>query len=492
MIEYIVATPHDTTEFNEAWRNVVGSAGYFVANNIFSRLIVSETEGLDSFPDLAHHWERLDGGRRWRFQTNPQARWHDGERLTAHDVAYTHQHAIDHDYHAAGFLRDVAGIEVIDDHTVEYHLKEPNTVFLTKMGNFVATHALPRHLFEGTDWPTNPYNQNPVGSGPFRFVEHIPGEKVVMEAWPEYWGPPPGVDRVTIKIVPDRDEIIRMIKDGEADYCPQDVLTTKRLPQAPETETRTVSRKRGPGVAVLSFNYHRQQWNDRRLREAVAVAINRADLEPLVDPGYSEPWPHYLPGTSYAFARDVTAPDHDRDRAIALLDEAGLSPDENGVRLRLTGYYMETFDGHKGISAAIAKNLADVGIECTFHALSSEEWPQKVGKEQDFDLTITGGNMLPDPDITSGRYQTGGPRNANGLSNPAADEAYRAARAAEDRQERIGHYRRLQEAFRDDVSWVPLFWYCNYAYRSKEFFGWSDQLDFRIPWWHWGRLRPVD
>ncbi|HLS26087.1 MAG TPA: ABC transporter substrate-binding protein, partial [Beutenbergiaceae bacterium] len=492
MTDYIVAMPNDTTEFNESWRNVVGSAGYMVANNIFSRLVVTETESLSSFPDLAHHWERLDGARRWRFQLNQHARWHDGERLTAHDVAYTHRHAIEHKYHAASFLSDVADIEVLDDYTVEYNLKAPNSAFLTPMGNFVATHILPRHLFEGTDWATNPHNQNPVGSGPFRFVEHIPGDRVVLEAWPEYWGPPPGVDRVIVKIVEDRDEIIRMIKDGEADYCPQDVLTTKRLPQAPETETRTVSRKRGPGVATLSFNNHREQWDDRRLREAVALAVNRADLEPLVDPGYSEPWAHYLPGSSYAFAPEVKAPDHDKAGAEALLDKVGLTAGEDGVRARWTGYYMETFDGHKAIGAVLSKNLAAVGIECEFLPLSSDDWLEKISRDHDFDLIISGGNMIPEPDITASRFETGGLRNASGLSNPAVDEAYRAGRAALDRDERIGHYRRLQEAFRDDVCWVPLFWYCNYAYRSTKLFGWSDQIDFRVPWWHWGRLRPVE
>lgn len=491
MTDYIVAMPNDTTEFNESWRNVVGSAGYMVANNIFSRLVVTETEGRSSFPDLAHHWERLDGARRWRFQLNPHALWHDGERLTAHDVEYTHRTAIENKYFAAGFLRGVESIEVVDDHTLDYHLQEPNSAFLTPMGNFVATHILPRHLFEGTDWATNPHNQNPVGSGPFRFVEHVPGDRVVLEAWPQYWGPPPGVDRVIVKIVPDRDEILRMIRDGEADYCPQDVLTTKRLPQAPETPTRTVSRKRGPGIAVLSFNNHQPAWADRRLRAAIAHAVDREDLQSLVDPGYSTPWQHYLPGSSFAFDPEVTAPGHDRAKAEALLDEAGLTADAEGHRATWRGYYMETFDGHGAIGASLARNLAAVGIKCEFLPLSSDEWLERITKNHDFDLIISGGNMIPDPDITASRFETGGLRNASGLSNPLADECYRAGRAALDHEERVGHYRRLQEAFRDDVSWVPLFWYCNYAYRSTELFGWSDQIDFRVPWWHWGRLRPV-
>lgn len=492
MTDYIVATPNDTSEFNESWRNVVGSAGYHAANNIFSRLIVTETEGRGSFPDLAHHWERLDGARRWRFQLNKHARWHDGEPLTAHDVAYTHRTAIENGYFAAGFLVDVAEIDVLDDHTVEYHLKGPSTAFLTPLGNFAATHILPQHLFEGTDWATNPFNQQPVGSGPFRMVDHIPGDRVVLEAWKDYWGPPAGVDRVIIKIVPDRDEIIRLIREDKADYCPQDVLTTARLPQAPETPTRTVSRKRGPGIAGLSFNHHRATWSDRRLRAAVAHAVNRADLEPLVDPGFSSPWSQYLPSSNFAFAADVTAPDHDRTKAEELLDEVGLTCDHEGRRATWVGYYMDTFDGQGAIGAVVAKNLAAVGVDIEFMPLGPDDWTERVVERKDFDVIISGGNMIPDPDITASRFQTGGLRNVSGLSNAAADAAYQEGRSATETSDRIAAYRRLQEAFRDDVSWVPLFWYCNYAYRSTKFFGWSDQIDFRVPWWHWGRIRPID
>ena len=70
--------------------------------------------------------------------------------------------------------------------------------------------------------------------------------------------------------------------------------------------------------------------------------------------------------------------------------------------------------------------------------------------------------------------------------------AFAAAAAAPDRQQRAVHYRRLQEVYANDVEWVPLFWYGIYYPRSRAFFGWADQLGFSIPWWHWGRIRPVE
>ncbi len=492
MTDYTVVVPADATEFNESYRNYVGGAGYFVANNIYSRLVITEVGGAASYPDLADHWECLDGARRWRFHLNRNARWHDGRPVTAHDVAYTHTHAKANDYHAASFLAPVERIEEIDDHTVDYHLVAPNAAFLTLMGNFAATHILPSHLYEGTDWATNPYNQNPVGSGPFRFVEHVRGEKITMEKWPEYWGPPAGVDTVTLLIEPDLDECVRMIADGRADYAPQDVLTMKRLPLAAGSTHASVYRERGPGVASFGFNWRDQRWHDRNLRLAIAHAIDRSRLARFADPGWSEPWPHYFPGSSYAIARDVVAPAHDPAEAERLLDSAGFPRGADGTRMTLRLVYMSTFDGHAGLANSVADDLAAVGITAVVDGLDSPTWSDEIGRDRRFDLSISGGNMMPDPEITASRFSTDGQRNHTGLSNPRADAAYVAARSTTDKAARIEHYAELQRAWRDDVSWIPLFWYCIYLFRSNDFFGWSDQLDFRVPFWHWGRLRPVD
>ncbi|GIJ29378.1 peptide ABC transporter substrate-binding protein [Micromonospora qiuiae] len=491
MDEYIVVVPEGTTEINESYRNVVGGAGYFVANNIFSRLIVTEVGGAASYPDLAEHWECLDGARRWRFTLNRHARWHDGQPVTAHDVAYTHLTALANGYHAASFLHGIADIKVLDDHLVEYHLTEPNAAFLTQLGNFAATHVLPKHLYEGTDWATNPYNQKPVGSGPFRFVEMEPGGRIVLEAWDGYWGPPAGVDRVTIVVEPDLDECVRMIADGRAHFAPQDVLTMKRLPLAEGSAHATVYRERGPGVALLSFNYRQERWADRRLRLAIAHAVDRSRLERFAEPGWSEPWANFFPGSSFAVARDVTAPGHDAAAAEKLLDEAGYPRGADGRRLSLRMFYMATFDGHGGLARSVAEDLAAIGVHVEYRGLDSETWARQIGREGDFDLTISGGNMMPDPDITASRLQGGGQRNHLALANPDADACYIAARSTTDHAERIAHYRRLQEVWARDVNVIPLFWYCIYLLRSNEFFGWADQVDFRIPFWHWGRLRKI-
>lgn len=490
--EFVVATPDDAVEFNDVFRNTTGSAGYLVCNNIYNRVVLNEWYDINPHADLATHWECLDGARRWRFHLNQAARWQDGVPLTAHDVAYTHTHAKKMGYTGAMFLDDVDEIVEVNDHTVDYYLSAPNSGFLVLLGNFIFSHVLPAHLYEGTDWATNPHNFDPVGSGPFRLVDWTPGEAVVMEAVKDHWGPQPEIDRLVLKIVPDRDECVRMVARGEAHIVTQDTLTRDRLHLMDDAQNAEVLARPGPGMALLDFNHGRGMWQDERVRRAVAHSINRAPIEELGDPGVSQAWDHYLLGsTEWAFNPDAKAPEFDLNKADALLNEAGLLRDRDGRRGVLRLFYMETFHGHQPLAKIVSEQLGDLGFDVPFEGLSSPEWAKQIRNEQDFDLMIVGGSMAPDPEITRTKYSSGGKNNMAGHRNSDVDAAYAAARSVFSLEERGKHYRRLQEIWARDTEWVPLLWYGTYFPRTTDYFGFADQLDYSIPWWHWGRMRPV-
>ncbi|MGX1934416.1 ABC transporter substrate-binding protein [Microbacterium resistens] len=491
--DFIVVTPDDAVEFNDVYRNVTGSAGYIACNNLYSRLVLNEWSDIHPYPDLATHWECLDGARRWRFHLNQAARWHDGMPLTAHDVHYTHTHAIANGYTGGRMLKDVAAIEIVNDHTLDYHLKGPNSGFLVMLGNFVWTHILPAHLYEGTDWATNPHNLDPVGSGPFRFAEWIPGDRIVMEAVKDHWGPRPEIDRLILKIVPDRDECVRMLARGEAHYFPQDTLTKDRLPLLEgATAGIELMLDRGPGQALLDFNQAQDRWKDVRARRAIAQAVDRSEIDALGDPGISQAWDHYLlASTDWAFNAEAKAPAHDLAGAEELLDEVGMTRGADGRRGHLRLYYMDTFDGHRPLARIVADQLDRVGFDVTWSGLSSVDWANTITRDRDFDLIIIGGSMTPDPEIMSTKYSTGGDNNVGGHANPEVDAAFQRAREALTIPERGEHYRELQTVLARDVEYVPLFWYGTYFARSTDFFGWSDQVAYTVPWWHWGRIRPV-
>jgi len=494
MKEFVVGTPGDVVEFNELFRNVTGSAGYIAANNIFSRLVVTEAIGDAAYPDLAHHWEILDGAKRYRFYLNPNARWHDGVPLTASDVEYSHTEALKHGYSGAAYLAGVSAINIIDDHTIDYVLDEPNSGFLVQLGSYVLTHIIPKHLYENTDWATNPHNLDPVGSGPFRFESSVPGDRVVLSAVPDYWGPPPGVDRITIRIMPDRHEAIQEVLAGRVHYVTQDVLTLPTVPLVDGVEGLRVIRETGIGVAMIGFNFTKERFQDRRVREGIACAIDREELtSKLGDPGWSGATDTWLPERlQWAFNPDAKAPAFNPDRAIELLEEAGLMPDANGVRLNLRLFHLAVYPGHGSLGRLLAAQFEKVGIVMTVEALDSESWLSQIRRDADFDLTINSGNMIPDPQVTAPRFETGGHSNHTRYSNTEVDRHYREARSVVARSVRGEHYRALQTEIANDVGFVPLWASCLYSVASEKFFGLSGQLEGRVPFWHWGRVRPSD
>ena len=283
-----------------------------------------------------------------------------------------------------------------------------------------------------------------------------------------------------------------MVVRGEADFFPQDTLTYDRLHLIEGADNVELMRGKGPGMALLDFNHGSPLWQDQRRRDAIAHAINRADVAKVEDPGASAAWDHYLlESVDWAFNPDAKAPGFDAQAAERLLEESGASRDASGSRGTLRLYFMESFYGHRALAAIVARNLEAIGFAVSYEGLSSVEWSKRIRKDHDFDLIIVGGTMAPDIEITATKYASNGLNNMGLHHNKDADAAYEAARTAVTRQERGAHYRRLQEIWRRDCEFVPLFWYGTYYARSKRFFGWADQLDYSIPWWHWGRIRPV-
>ncbi|MDR1078026.1 MAG: ABC transporter substrate-binding protein [Propionibacteriaceae bacterium] len=494
-ITFRVVTDQGTTEFNDAYRNVTGSAGYIVCANIYNRVVLHEWDSPVVYPDLAKHWEVLDQARVYRFHLDHSARWQDGQPLTAHDVAYTHTEQFQKGYQAASNLAGVKAVVEVDRHTVDYVLERPDAAFLTKLGNFITTLVLPAHLYEGTDWATNPHNLEPVGSGPFRVAEWEVGGNVVLEAVKDHWGPRPGVDRIEIIVVDDIDEGVRMVGRGQADYMVQDVLTFDRLGLLDDCDPANfrLTAQHGAGMARLEFNHRRSPWNDPRARRAIALTVDRSAFDrSLFDEGVSQAWTHYLiPNVAWAFDPTVSAPERDLDQANRLLDEVGLTRAADGQRRSLPLYYMRTFSWHGDLARALAQQLAQVGIAAQAIGLPSPQWREVVDQGGDFDFVVSGGGMAPDPGMLASRYSSTSPGNWIGVDNPAVDAAFAAAQVTLDQAERGRLFRQIQRLWAESVEFVPLYWYGHYFARSPHFFGWADQLQYSIPFWHWGRIRPV-
>lgn len=409
-----------------------------LAPSLFSTLVTLDTDGR-LLPDLAESWEVRDGGRTYVFHLREGILWHDGRPFGSGDVRFTlervkAQHSISYEA-----IRRISGVETPDERTVVLRLGEPWAPFLSTLA-WGGTYVLPRHR------PS--LGSRPIGTGPFSFGEHIRGERIVLEASPRFHRPGPFLDRVIFLVTPDSSRAAERLLRGEADFTLTRIPLglVPRLERDPELRVLT-----GPSSARIfcAFNLRRPPLGDVRVREAINRAIDRGALVREALFGYGAPGlGFYTPAVAWAYNGNAHVPPMDRERARALLAEAGARQ-----ALDLVVPAMSPVDE---MGALLREQLAEVGLAVRVTSLPFNDWVDRVIRRRDFDLTLMAARQGPDPENLSFRF---GSKTANpnlGYANPELDAALAAGAAAMDLERRARSYYRAQEILARDLPIAPL------------------------------------
>lgn len=406
--------------------------------SLFNPLVTLDTDGR-LLPDLAESWEVGDGGRAYTFRLREGVLWHDGKPFGSADVRYTLERLRTRQSVSHEAVRRISRIETPDSRTVVLRLKEPWAPFLVTLA-WGGTYILPRHV------PS--LAERPVGTGPFRFGERVPGQRVVLEASPRFHRPGPFLDRVIFLVAPDSSQAADRLLRGEADYTvtriPLNLLP--RLEQSPELRVVTA-----PSSARIfcAFNLRRPPFGDLRVREAINRAIDRGDLVRRALFGYGAPGVgFYTPTVAWAYNGEAHVPPFDREKARELLAAAGVRRE-----LDLVIPALAPVDKVGGL---LKDQLAEVGLKVRVTPLPIHDWIDRVVRAGDFDLTLMAGTHGPDPENLSFRF---GSRTAfpnMGYANPELDAALQAGAAAMDLEERARSYYRAQEILARDLPIAPL------------------------------------
>lgn len=429
---------------------VLDDASLLAGHLLFDQLVWSDqvhwTSGI--FPALADSWEVSDDFTEYVFHLTPDARWHDGQPVTAGDVEWTLNEIISEKGGSIALLEEVAGVEVLDEHTVKIRLRRPNGPFLFNLGLRTGPKILPRHLFEGTDWAQNPYNERPIGSGPFKFVEWVKGSHIDYEANLDYFAGRPALGRIT-QIFQERPAQIVALDAGEVMWIYNSTPFSEavRWMADPrygfETWVSTVT-------AYIGFNVNRPPFDDPRVRLAFALSMDREDVVRRVYQGLTFPNPGAMPGTTAWWYDPSLQFDYDLERAAQLLDEAGFEPDANGIRMSVT-ITACTCLSQVEQATVWSESLRQIGVEAKIEALDFPAFAEKTLGQQDYEIETGGGHQGPDPSLYHQFVTTGGPRNEMGYSNPRVDELAELAASTADIEERKGYYLEMQRLIFEDV-----------------------------------------
>ena len=430
--------------------------------------LVRFDENMNPVPDLAESWEVSEDGLVYTIKLRQDVQFHDGTPMTADDVIFTAQLTLDEAVGSAyrsKFIIDGEPVvwEKVDDYTVTATLPAPSSSFLAKLSRAdeIFFCILPKHLLEGVeDMTTAAFNQNPVGTGPFKFVEFKADDRLVLDAHDAYHQGQPGVARVVRLALPNEQSALAALKAGEIDVTT--LNEAGNVKAADEDENITVYRYNSNWVFAARFNLAHPILQDIKVRKAIAHAIDRENLVKAVIS------PTAVVGNSpisYGWAANpnVTVYEFDMEKANQLLDEAGWSSgsprQKDGQSLKL-GLTIDPGYGAPDLAAGIQALLSQVGIEIEILQPEAATLETTVFQDKQFDIYLGWQGFGVDPDIAS-RWQTVTDTgtsyldNPSGYSNPEVDAAFEAAAVALTQEERAEHLWKAQELITADC---PAVW----------------------------------
>jgi peptide/nickel transport system substrate-binding protein len=426
--------------------------------------LVRKDEHYNLQPWLATNWEQPDA-LTWVFHLRDGVRFQDGRPLGAEDVAYTINSLIDGTLMTAksGSFASVQRAEARDRLTVVVHMKHPDEELLFNVSDGLFG-VVPKGA--GRD-----FGLHPVGSGPFEFVSAVQDKDVILRRNPHYWVQPSAIpagahriDRIRFEVVPDTITSALELQKGSADIA-SNVVTLDMVHQLERNPKLKVETGEGSPVFYLTFNVTDPLLKDKRVRQAVAYAMDRQAIVSQLWRGQARVANTLLPVGHWAAASEAEMAryPHDAARAQRLLEQAGFPADKDGVRLTLT-LKTSTDESTRLMAMVLQQQMRAAGIRLNIRSSEFGTFYSDVthGAFQLYALKWIGSNE--DPDIFRYAYASESfpPRGGNRgrYSNPKVDALLKSAAEETDQGKRRALYIEVQKILSEDLPTIPL-WYPN-------------------------------
>ncbi len=461
----VVATKLEPTFYqtNYQWDGGV----VYISHNILSKLCAWDEDTKTIYPDLAESWDIADDLMTYTFHLREGVKWHDGEAFTAKDVKWTFESILEYGDQAYtySYVKMIDSIETPDDYTVVFHMAYPCGTFVESVADYQGPDILPAHIYEGTDPYTNPANQSPIGTGPFKFVEAKLGSYCKLEANPDYYGDGPYLDGVIYNFIPDETTAMTAMEAGEAGWmtATPSFAESDRLASV---DGMVVETQKTNIVQWTQFNMSeeaaRPYISDVRVREAICWAIDNQSIADILYLGYVKPSDNWYTSTvEWAVNRDVVYPGYDVDKANQILDDAGYERGADGYRFELTYRCFSTsIFGTTDIPTLVAQNLDAIGIKLNVEKYEWAVRAEYLDNNLEWDMCSAGGSRGPDPSSFANVWNTSS-SNKSRYYNDEVMNLFDEGTKYAAHEERAPYYKEIQKYFSEDI---PSYNYIEYAY----------------------------
>jgi peptide/nickel transport system substrate-binding protein len=389
--------------------------------------------------------------------------WHDGKPFTSADVAFSALQVWKPLQNLGRVVfKDLEAVDTPDAKTAIFRFSKPVPFQLIRNALPALTSVLPKHVYDGTDIASNPANTKLVGTGPFTFAEHKPGQYYRLQRNPSYWGRgEPKLQEILYRVLPDRAAAASALEADEiqlAAFSAVPLADLERINKVPDIEVISRGYEALTYQLVVEINHRRKELADVRVRRAIAHAIDKNFVVDTIFLGYAKastgPVPVY---DKQFYTPDVPLYPFDLKRAEALLDEAGYPRGASGTRFSLRLLPAPYFNETKQFGDYLRQALAKIGIDAVLVNNDAAAHQKAVYTDHTFDLAVAPPVYRGDPAIsTTVLVESGLPAgvpfsNQSGYRSAQLDQVIGQAAAEIDEAKRVALYRDFQRLVDEDL-----------------------------------------
>ena len=458
----IIGIQQDFDSFNEL--NVSDSDALEVINEMLFMTLTKLDVDLNPAPYLASSWEFSDSGKVLTYHLREDVTWIDFYPTTAHDVYFTYQLATNPDvvYPAVSRFDMTEKVDLIDDYTIQFTFTKPYPDAL--MDTMIP--ILPKHILEGVppeDINKSSFNRNPVGNGPFQFVEWKANRHVIFEANKEFVFGRPNLDRVVFSVQPDETVMLMNLQIQSVGVVPY--MSNISFRNILDNENIKTERYPSKAYSFLAWNGARPHLTPT-VRRALSHSINKQEIIATLLDGYAEPVVGpFLPFVS-VFDTTLQDLEYNPDLTAQLLEEAGWFDSDNDGYLDKNDKPFElsikTNAGtqfRKDVAVMIQAQLKKVGVKVNVEILEFNLLLEHVFEKKDFDAFLAGWDMdftvNPTALFHSSAIENG--YNFVSYTNPKIDELLEKGRAITDPIDAFPVWSEFQKIILNDCPYTFLF-----------------------------------
>jgi len=443
---------------------------------IFNRLVEFVPGTTEIKPALAEEWEVSDDGLEYTFHLREGVKFHSNQNFTpsrdfnADDVLYSFNRQLDeshpdHDlsggsyeyFKGMGMPDLIDSIEKIDDYTVKFTLTRPEAPFVANMAmdfaSILSKEYADAMLAAGTP---EMLSQQPVGTGPFRFVAYQKDAVIRYESFDDYWTEPAAIDNLIFAITPDASVRYQKLQAGECHVMP---YPNPADIEAMQSDPNVVLKKQaGLNVGYLAYNTRNEPFDNPRVRKALNMAIDKQAIIDVVFQGYAEAAKNPIPPTMWGYNEDVKDDPYDPEAAQAILAEEGV--EELSMNIWAMPVQRPYNPNARRMAELMQEDFSEIGVDVE---IVSFEWGEYLSRSRDLDrdgavlLGWTGDNGDPDNflAVLLGCDGVGASNRAQWCYQPFEDKIQQA-KVITDREERAKLYEEAQVIFKEQAPWATI------------------------------------